>query len=97
MATPPPYLTLNSRVRVNDEVLFQELEGEAVLLNLNSGIYFGLDPIGTLIWQLLGKQKQLSEIVDAIVADYEVSEERCKADVLSLLEDLQQNKLVEIC
>ena len=46
--SPPP--TLTAEVRANDEVLFQELHGEGVLLNLKTGVYFGLDPVGARIW-----------------------------------------------
>ena len=45
--------TLASRIRPSDEVLFQELQDESVLLDLKSGVYFGLDIVGTRIWQLL--------------------------------------------
>jgi hypothetical protein len=55
-------MTLDSRVKVNDDVLFQELQGEAVLLNLKSGVYFGLDPVGTRIWQLFAEHELLAEI-----------------------------------
>ena len=53
MATSP---TLESRIRINDDVLFQELHGEGVLLNLKTGVYFGLDPVGRRIWQLAQEQ-----------------------------------------
>ena len=43
-------ISLNSRVRILDDVLFQELQGEAVLLNLKTGVYLGLDQLGTQIW-----------------------------------------------
>lgn len=53
-------VTLASRVRINDDVMFQELQGEAVLLSLASGTYFGLDRMGTRIWQLFSEHEQLS-------------------------------------
>lgn len=87
---------LDSRVRVNDDVLFQELKGEAVLLNLKSGIYFGLDPVGTRIWQLLADQDQLSDIARTIVAEYEVTEDRCAADLMALVAELERHGLVTV-
>ena len=88
--------TLASRVRVNDDVLFQELQGEAVVLNLKSGVYFGLDPVGTRIWQLFAAHESLSEIAHAIVAEYDVTEDRSAADLLALVTDLERNGLVTV-
>jgi Coenzyme PQQ synthesis protein D (PqqD) len=88
--------TLASRVRVNDDVLFQELQGEAVVLNLKSGVYFGLDPVGTRIWQLFAAHELLSEIAHAIVAEYDVTEDRSAADLLALVTDLERNGLVTV-
>ena len=88
--------TLASRVRAKDDILFQELQGEAVLLNLNSGVYFGLDPVGTRIWQLLSEHDLLSDIAQTIVAEYDVAEERCTADLLTLVADLDRHGLVTV-
>ena len=91
-----PSLKLASRVRINENVLFQELQGEAVLLNLTSGVYFGLDQLGARIWQLLGKQELLSEVAQSIMAEYDVSQERCVGDLLALTADLQRHGLVTV-
>jgi hypothetical protein len=81
---------------VNDDVLFQELQGEAVLLNLKSGVYFGLDPVGTRIWQLFAEHEVLSEVAQAVVAEYDVSEEKCSEDLLKLVDDLEKQELVRV-
>ena len=88
--------TLASRVRVNDDVLFQELQGEAVLLNLKSGVYFGLDPVGTRIWQLFAEHEVLSEVAQAVVAEYDVAEDKCSEDLLKLVDDLEKQELVSV-
>jgi hypothetical protein len=88
--------TLDSRVEVNQDVLFQELQGEAVLLNLKSGIYFGLDGIGTRIWQLFSNHQALSAIVQVITDEYEVTPDRCEADLLTLVSELERQGLVKL-
>ena len=88
--------TLDSRVEVNEDVLFQELQGEAVLLNLKSGIYFGLDAIGTRIWQLFSKHEALSAVAQAIVEEYEVTLDSCEADLLTLVSELERQGLVKL-
>jgi len=89
-------LTLDSHVRINDDVLFQELQGEAVLLNLKSGVYFGLDPVGTRIWQLFPDNERLADVAKAIVTEYEVTEDRCATDLLALVADLEKQGLVSV-
>ena len=89
--------TIDSRVQVNEDVLFQELQGEAVLLNLKSGIYFGLDPIGTRIWQLFAQHDTLSEIVQVITGEYDVARDRCEADLVALVTELERQGLIRLC
>ena len=94
--TAPQVLTLTARVSPRDGVLFQQLQDEAVLLNLDSGQYFGLDPVGTRIWNLLTEGKALQEVVSAIATEYEVDATRCQADLLKLLGDLEEQGLVTV-
>jgi hypothetical protein len=91
-AKPAP--TLASRVRVNEGVLCQELQGEAVLLHLDSGIYYGLDPVGTRMWQLIAEHERLADVVDAIIAEFDVSDEQCATDLLELVARLEDQGLV---
>lgn len=92
----PAGLTLAARVAAREGVVFQQLQEEAVLLNLDSGQYFGLDPVGTRIWNLLVEGQSLPQVVSTIVAEYEVGGEQCKADLLKLLGDLEAQGLVAV-
>lgn len=89
-------VTLDSRVKVNENVIFQELQGEAVLLNMDSGVYFGLDPVGTRIWQLFSEHQQLAEIAKIVLAEYDVLENRCNMDLVKLVESLTEQGLVSV-
>ncbi|MEE9165898.1 MAG: PqqD family peptide modification chaperone [Candidatus Neomarinimicrobiota bacterium] len=73
-----------------------DLGEEAVMLNLKSGIYFGLDPIGTRIWNLLQSQISVKEIRDAIAKEYDVDPERCEKDILDLAQEMVEQGLVEV-
>ena len=88
--------SLSSRAQIPAHVLFRELQGELVLLQLERGVYFGLDPIGTRIWHLLHDQRSLGDVVQALVAEYEVSEARAVEDVITLVRRLQEHGLVEL-
>jgi len=89
-------ISLASRVKINEEVLFQELQGEAVLLNLKSGVYLGLDSVGTRIWNLLQQRPLLQDVRDAILQEYDVSAEQCERDLLRLVGKMEQQGLAEI-
>lgn len=71
-----------------------EVEGEMVLLNLQSGTYFGLNGVGTEIWNQLAQQKTFDEIQQHLLARYRVAPERCEAEVLALLTKLTERGLV---
>ena len=92
----PTEPTLGSRIKVSDEVLFQELQDESVLLDLKSGVYFGLDAVGTRIWQLFAEHERLSDVASAIVAEFDVAEDRCTTDLLVLVADLERKGLVTL-
>ena len=89
-------LTIKSSVHINDTVLFQELQGEAALLDLKTGIYFSLDTVGTRIWQLLREHEVLSKVVEAMLSEYDVTEDRCRQDLLDLVEEMRQQGLVTV-
>jgi hypothetical protein len=88
-------ISLNSLIKLNDDVLFQELQGEAVLLDLKTGVYFGLDKIGTRMWQLMGV-RPLSGVAEAMAAEFEVSQERCEEDLLVLVARLEEQGLLSV-
>ena len=89
-------LSLSSRVKVSDDTLFQELSGETVLLELSRGVYYGLDEVGTRIWNLLAEGRSLEETVGVLVEEYDVDRARGAADVLRLVGELEERRLLEI-
>lgn len=86
----------NGIVTLSSEVLFQEVADEAVLLDLKGERYFGLDPVGTRIWQLLQAQAGLEQVRSALLAEYDVDPEQLDADLDRLLGQLEEAGLVQI-
>jgi hypothetical protein len=82
------------KLQANDAVTFAELDNEAVLLNVETGMYFGLDAFGTQIWQLLAEGMSEDMITDRLLADYDVEPSRLRSDVATFLELLQEKGLV---
>lgn len=88
--------SLEARVRIPAEVLFQDLDGEAVLLNLHSGKYFGLDPVGTRIWKLLINHEPLAVAYQTMLEEYDVTPDRLRLDILTLVDQLALHGLIEL-
>jgi Coenzyme PQQ synthesis protein D (PqqD) len=76
--------------------LWTNLAGEVVILDVERGIYFGLDGVGTVIWELLQQPRLISEIVDRVVHEYDVDRSRAESDVHALLADLSTRELIEV-
>ncbi|WP_341526360.1 lasso peptide biosynthesis PqqD family chaperone [Nostoc sp. UHCC 0302] len=93
---PVQLSTDHSWVVVNKNQIFSELQGEAVILDINSGVYYGLNQVGASIWNLIQDPKTVKEIKDALLAEYEVDPQACETDILVLLEDLATKGLIEI-
>jgi len=73
-----------------------DLAGEAVILHVRSGRYFGLEQVGARIWQMIGEPRRVADIRDAILREYDVGRDRCEQDVVALLEQLAVEGLVEL-
>jgi hypothetical protein len=79
-----------------EHVLARELDNESVLLNLESGTYFGLDEVGTRMWSLLTQHGRFEPVVRALLEEYDVSEAQLRQDLADFVEELVFRKLLEI-
>src|ERR1700747_3257422 len=73
-----------------------EVDAETVVLHFDKGVYFGLNEVGTLIWNQVQQPRKVQEIRDAILREYEVSDEQCERDLFALLRELSDKGLVEV-
>jgi len=72
------------------------LGDDTVILDVKAGLYFSLDNVGAMVWQLIQQPKSVREIREAILENFEVEPEVCERDLLALLRDLAGRKLIEI-
>ncbi len=89
-------MNLNQNITLSPEVISQEVSGETVLLDLESENYFGLDEVGTRIWQLMKETSDLKAIYQTLLTEYYVSEERLQQDLDSLLGEISKLGLVTL-
>ncbi|MCP9888687.1 PqqD family protein [Cyanobium sp. ATX 6A2] len=95
-AAAPEPLTLAARLTVPAEVMDRSVGDETVILHLATGTYYGLDPVGARIWELIGAGQSLADIRDQMLQEYAVEAEQLEADLLKLVHDLLAQGLVGI-
>lgn len=89
-------ISLDSRVVATDEQVAAQMDGEVVILGFQSGSYYGLDQVGAFVWEMLQQPQTVSEIRDAILAEYDVAPDECERDLLELLDDMASKQLIEV-
>lgn len=89
-------LTLDSMVYRAEHVLFRELDGEMVLLDLSGESYFGLNAVGARAWQLIGEGASLRAIAEGLLAEFDAEAEVVQADLLALADDLARAGLIRV-
>jgi hypothetical protein len=87
-------MNLDQKISRSDSFVFNEIEGEIVMMNIKTGGYVSLNETGKSIWELLEVPKTPQEIILALLEAYEVSEEQCKKAVLAFLEKLHSEKAI---
>jgi Coenzyme PQQ synthesis protein D (PqqD) len=88
--------SLPARVGISDHVLFQEIEGECVLLDMASEQYFGLDDVGTRMWQLLVEHGDPAKVIEQLRKVYNVEESQLRTDLANLIAGLKASGLVRV-
>ncbi len=89
-------MKLSDKVKIPPEVMARTVGDETVILDLTSGTYFGLDPVGARMWELMGEGKTLGEICDLMLDEYDVSREELEGDTLRLARELADQGLIAL-
>jgi len=87
---------MTGRVTVPDHVIVRQLGDESVMLDMASGYYFGLDPVGARIWQLLSETSSFAEIVERLAQEYDVTPEQANSDLVRFVEELKAHGLLNV-
>ena len=87
-------MDLETRLNIPPQVMSRLVGDESVLLDLASGVYFGLDGVGKKIWESVAEGHKLGEAVAVIVTEYEVEEAQAQADVLDFANTLVERGLL---
>lgn len=89
-------LLLTATITAAPQQVSSELDGEVVILNLRDSTYYSLDEVGALVWAAIQQPRPFAEVVEAVLAEYDVEPAQCEQDLLALLGDLRAAGLIEV-
>lgn len=90
-------LTMDDRVRPNPEVVVTELDGnEAVLLHLDTKLYFSLNSTGLWLWKRFTEERNLKEVSEQLQREFDVTQEKAEQSVLELAQQLHAEELLDV-
>ena len=93
MGTP---LSVESVVVASRDQVSCPLGEESAILNLKNSVYYGLDPVGARVWNLLREPRRVAAVRDTLLGEYDVEAKRCEQDLLELLEKMRGEGLIEV-
>ena len=93
---PPIPLSANTCIVLSSEQVSCDLDGEAAIVNLKNGVYYGLDPVGARVWNLLRTPITFAQLLDALLSVYAVERLTLESDIRKFLNQLAEQELVEI-
>ena len=79
---------------IDDHLCAEFTDGDLVILSLDNGVYYGLNPVGARIWQLVQQPRTIDEITKVLTKEYNVEAGRCEQELLTLLNELENHGLV---
>jgi len=91
-----PNVSLKSIVQRNPNMVTSNLDGEVVMMSVEHEEYYGLDEIGTRIWELLAKPLMVEELITSLTNEFEVERQECEHDTLEFLEELLSKELIQL-
>jgi hypothetical protein len=89
-------VSFDQHISIPEGVLLRQLSGEAVILNLNTEHYFGLDAVGTRMWVLLSSSPTIESAFNALLAEYAVDADTLRRDLTDFITNLTKHGLLEL-
>ena len=87
-------ISKESIIKQVDDIVASEIDGETVMMSIENGQYYGLDFIGSHIWELIKTPIKVSDLIDTLLEKYDVDGDTCQRDVLAFLNDLNQDNIL---
>ena len=89
-------INLQTAIKRNPELVSSDIDGEKVMMSLDNGEYFGLDPVGSRIWELIENPIHVDKLISLLLEEFEVGEAQCNIDTIEFLNQLHEKNLLII-
>lgn len=88
-------IKMDSKLTRNNDIIFSDMDGETVMMSIDNGEYYGINPIGSRIWNALETPHTPSEIIDMLLPHFDVTREQCLKDVIPFLERMVEKGIIK--
>ena len=93
---PDVTVALTSQVSRNEAIVFTDLDDTIVMMDVDEGQYYELDPVGARIWGLLETGRSAADLCDALAAEFDVDPDTCHRDTLEFLQAASTMRIVHV-
>ncbi|MFN8579069.1 MAG: lasso peptide biosynthesis PqqD family chaperone [Candidatus Sericytochromatia bacterium] len=87
-------ISLSSNIIKNDSLVASELDDGLVMMSLENSSYYGLDPIGKRVWEILEEKTSVENLISKLIEEYDISKDECQKDILELLNSFAKENLI---
>jgi hypothetical protein len=88
-------ISFKHQIIKSGDIIVSDMDGEKVMLSVQNGKYYNLGKVGGRIWELMDRPVSVAQLVTALMSEYEVEQAECEEQVLSFLEHLRKEGLVQ--
>jgi len=89
-------LTGNTLITRSSEIVHTDMDGEVVMMSIEQGEYYGIDQIGSHIWNMLEEESSIEALCSRLCQRYDVDAKQCQQDVIRFLEKMLEHKIIEV-
>lgn len=89
-------LSMSTQIARNPELFFATAGDEVMMMDIKSGNYFGLDPVGRRIWECLAEPVRVADICAQLTSEYDIDPGTCQAEVLTFLTQLAEHRIIDV-
>lgn len=88
---------LNSKIVQNKKIDASDIDGDKVMMDLDKGMYFSLNSVGSRIWDIIENPITIDQVVEILLSEYDIDKNECKETVVSFIKGLEENELIKVC
>ncbi|OGU16429.1 MAG: pyrroloquinoline quinone biosynthesis protein [Geobacteraceae bacterium GWC2_53_11] len=89
-------ITSDSTISQIEDIVASDIDNEKVMMSIEKGQYFGLEPTGSRIWEMIETPVRVSVLIDTLTGQYDVDRETCERDLLAFIGELDEAGIIQV-